>query len=141
MLLADSSYPFLNAMWTMFVFFGWILFIWLLITVYMDLFRRSDINGWVKTLWVIFTLVLPLIGTFVYLIVEGRAMRDRRDADITAAQADYDAHIRSVAGGGGGGGGGGANTADQIAQAKHLLDTGAITQDEFTRLKQKMLVN
>jgi|SRR4051794_15360946 hypothetical protein len=136
MLLADSSYPFLNAMWTMFVFFGWILFIWLLITVYMDLFRRSDINGWIKTVWVVFTLVLPLIGTFVYLIVEGRAMRDRRDADITAAQADFDARVRSAAGSGGGG-----NTAEQIAQAKHLLDTGAITQDEYTRLKQKMLVN
>ena len=138
MLLADSSYPFLNAMWTMFVFFGWILFIWLLITVYMDLFRRSDISGWIKAVWVIFTLVLPLIGVFVYLIVEGRAMRDRRDADVSAAQADFDAHIRNVAGSGGGGGG---NTADQIAQAKHLLDTGAITQDEYTRLKQKMLVS
>ena len=137
MLLADSSYPFLNAMWTMFVFFGWILFIWLLITVYMDLFRRSDISGWIKAVWVIFTLVLPLIGVFVYLIVEGRAMRDRRDADVSAAQADFDAHIRNVAGSGGGGG----NTADQIAQAKHLLDTGAITQDEYTRLKQKMLVS
>ena len=128
MLLADSSYPFLNAMWTMFVFFGWILFIWLLITVYMDLFRRSDINGWIKTLWVIFTLVLPLIGVFVYLLLGPH--------EYGWAQADFDARVRSAAGSGGGG-----NTAEQIAQAKHLLDTGAITQDEYTRLKQKMLVN
>jgi hypothetical protein len=121
-------------MWTMFVFFGWVVFIWLLITVYMDLFRRQDINGWAKTGWVVFTLFLPLIGVLVYLIAQGHAMQDRRRRDLDQAQADVDAHIRSVAANGAG------NSTDQIARAKHLLDTGAITQDEYDRLKQKALV-
>jgi hypothetical protein len=135
MSLASSSYPFLDAMWTMFIFFGWVLFIWLLILVYMDVFSRHDISGWAKAGWVIFTLILPFIGVFTYLIVEGRAMKDRQRQDEQQAQADLDAHIRTVAGGGNGSG-----TADQIAQAKHLLDTGAITPEEYSRLKQKALV-
>jgi len=134
MSLADSNYPFLDAMWTMFIFFGWVLFIWLLITVYMDVFRRHDIGGWAKTGWVVLTLVLPVIGAFVYLIAEGHGMADRRNADVERAQAGLDSHIRAVASNGAG------NTADQITQAKHLLDTGAITPDEYQRLKQKALV-
>jgi hypothetical protein len=133
---ASSNYPFLDAMWTMFIFFGWVLFIWLLVYVYMDVFRRSDIGGWAKAGWVILTLVLPFIGTFAYLIIEGRGMKDRQRRDVEHAQADLDDHIRSVADGGNGAG----STADQIAQAKNLLDTGAITTDEYTRLKQKALV-
>ena len=138
MSLADSGYPFLNAMWTVFVFFGWVLFIWLLITVYMDVFQRQDIGGWTKAAWVVFTLVLPFIGVFTYLIFEGRAMKDRRREEVQQSQAAIDEHIRSVASGGGGNGAG--STADQIVQAKHLLDTGAITPDEYNRLKQKALV-
>lgn len=138
MFLASSGYPFLDAMWTMFVFFGWVLFIWLLILVYTDVFRRQDIGGWAKAGWVVFTIVLPFIGVFTYLIVEGRAMKDRQAQDAEQAQAELDAHIRRVATGGGGANGG---TADQIAQAKHLLDTGAITPDEYSRLKQKALVS
>jgi hypothetical protein len=121
-------------MWTMFLFFGWVLFIWLLITVYMDLFRRQDIGGWAKALWVVFTLVLPFIGTFAYLISEGRNMKDRQRQEVERATADLDDHIRSVAGDGAG------NSTDQIDRAKHLLDSGAITPDEYDRLKQKALV-
>ncbi|HET6877319.1 MAG TPA: SHOCT domain-containing protein [Jatrophihabitans sp.] len=128
---AASSYPFLDAMWTMIVFFGWVLWIWLLITVYMDLFRRRDIGGWGKTGWIIFTILLPFIGVFVYLIAEGRAMESRRREDARAAQAEMDSYVRSVAKTGG--------SADQIAQAKQLLDTGAITPDEYQALKQKAL--
>lgn len=131
-MLADTGYPFLSVMWSMFVFFGWILFIWLLITVYMDLFRRHDIGGWAKTGWVVFTIVLPFIGTFVYLIVEGRAMTDRAAQDQRQAKAQMDDYVRSVAGTT-------STSADQIARAKQLLDNGAITQDEFTTLKQKAL--
>jgi hypothetical protein len=136
MSLAANNYPFLDAMWTIFVFFGWVLFLYLLILVYMDVFRRQDIGGWAKAAWIVFTLVLPFIGTFTYLIVSGRGMRERREHDTRQAQAAFDDHIRSVASGGDGT----DNTADQIAQAKHLLDTGAITADEYTRLKQKALV-
>lgn len=128
---AASSYPFLDAMWTMIVFFGWIVFIWLLITVYMDLFRRHDIGGWAKAGWIVFTIVLPFIGVFVYLIAEGRAMEARRREDVQQAQSQMDSYVRSVAKTG--------SSADQIAQAKQLLDTGAITPEEYNALKQKAL--
>ena len=136
MSLASSNYPFLDAMWTVFVFFGWVLFIWLLVLVYTDLFRRRDIGGWAKAGWVVFTLVLPLIGVFAYLIAEGGAMKDRQRRDVEQTEAELDDRIRSVAAGANGAGG----TVDQIAQAKHLLDTGAISPDEYSRLKQKALV-
>lgn len=128
---AASSYPFLDAMWTIFIFFGWIIFIWLLITVYMDVFRRHDIGGWAKAGWVVLTIVLPFIGVFIYLIAEGRGMDARRREDQRKAQADMDSYVRSVAKSG--------SSADQIAQAKQLLDTGAITPEEFDALKQKAL--
>jgi hypothetical protein len=120
-------------MWSMIVFFGWILFIWLLITVYIDLFRRHDIGGWGKAGWIIFTILLPFIGVFTYLIVEGRAMHDRSAQEAREAKAQMDDYVRSVATTS-------ANTsADQIAKAKQLLDNGAITPDEFQALKQKAL--
>lgn len=133
MTVAATDYPFLSLMWTMFLFFGWILFIWLLITVYMDLFRRHDIGGWGKTGWVVFTILLPLIGTFVYLIAEGRAMQDRTRDVMVENQRQMDEYVRSV-----------AQTptsgpADEIARAKALLDSGAITADEFAALKSKAL--
>ena len=133
MYLADSGYPFLSVMWSMFVFFAWVLWIWLLIYVYMDIFRRKDIGGWGKFGWIVFTLFLPYIGVFTYLIVEGRAMGDRRVAEEKQARAETDAYIRSVAHNGGG------SSADQIAQANQLLSSGAITQDEYQTLKAKAL--
>jgi hypothetical protein len=134
MVLADG-YPFLSVMWSMFVFFAWVLWIWLLIYVYMDIFRRNDIGGWGKTLWVVFTLFLPFIGVFTYLIVEGRAMGDRRAAEAQQAKQDMDNYVRSVASNGAG------SSADQIAQANKLLNSGAITADEYQTLKQKALAS
>ena len=134
MVLADG-YPFLSVMWSMFVFFAWILWIWLLIYVYMDIFRRHDIGGWGKTLWVVFTLFLPFIGTFTYLIVEGRAMGDRRTAEAQQAKEDMDACVRSVAANGA------VSSADQIQRANKLLHDGAITQEEYQTLKQKALAS
>jgi hypothetical protein len=136
MKLASSGYPILDAMWTIFIFFGWVMFIWLLFVVYTDVFRRHDIGGWAKAGWVIFTLFLPFIGVFTYLIVEGRSMKERQRQDMQQAQADLDAHIRTVAGGSDGIG----TATDQIAQAKHLLDTGAISPEEYDKLKKKALV-
>jgi len=135
MLLADTNYPLLSVFWSMVVFFAWILWIWLLIYVYMDVFRRTDIGGWGKFGWVIFTIFLPFIGVFTYLIVEGRAMGDRRMAEAKQARADSDAYIRSVANNGS------SSSADQIAQANQLLNSGAITQDEYQTLKAKALAN
>jgi hypothetical protein len=120
-------------MWTMFVFFAWILFFWLLFTVFGDLFRRHDISGWGKAGWTFFVIVLPFLGIFIYLIVEGRGMGERSMAQTQAAQAVMDAQIRSAAGSGGG--------AEQIAKAKELLDSGAITQPEYDQLKSKALAS
>ena len=125
------AYTFGQAMWTMFVFFAWILFFWLLFTVFGDLFRRHDIGGWGKAGWTIFVICLPYLGILVYLIAEGRGMGERRLAEVQAAQSQMDAHVRSVAGSGG--------AAEKIAKAKELLDSGAITQAEYDGLKAKAL--
>lgn len=134
MTLAETDYPLLSLMWTMLVFFGWILFIWLLITVYMDLFRRHDIGGWGKTGWVVFTILLPLIGTFVYLVTQGRHMQERTREQLIDNQRQMDAYVRSVAASAPAGG-----SADEIARAKQLLDSGAITAEEYETLKRKAL--
>jgi hypothetical protein len=109
----------------------WILWFWLLFTVFGDLFRRHDIGGWGKAGWCVFVILLPFLGVFVYLIAEGKAMGERNVQQAQAAQGQMDAYVRSVAGSG--------NAAEQIAQAKGLLDSGAITQAEFDQLKAKAL--
>jgi hypothetical protein len=126
-----AAYTFGQVMWTMFVFFAWVLFFWLLFVVFGDLFRRHDISGWGKAGWTIFVIVLPFLGIFVYLIAEGRGMGERNVQQAQVAQADMDAYVRSVAGSG--------SPTDQIAQAKQLLDTGTITQAEFEQIKAKAL--
>ena len=127
------AYTFGQAMWTMFIFFAWILFFWLLFTVFGDLFRRSDIGGWGKAGWTIFVICLPFLGIFVYLIAEGTAMGERSMKEAQTAQAQMDAHVKAVAGS--------ADPAAQIAKAKELLDSGAITQAEYDGLKAKALAS
>jgi hypothetical protein len=134
MVEAASSYPLANAIWTMFVFFAWIIWIWMLFMIFTDLFRRSDLSGWGKAVWTLFVLVVPFIGVFVYLIVQGRQMAERRATEAHDAQQQFDAHVRAVAGSDGQGG-----AAGQISQAKALLDSGAIDQGEYEKLKQKAL--
>ena len=126
-----AAYTFGQAMWTMFVFFMWILWFWLLFTVFADLFRRHDVSGWGKALWVIFVIILPFLGVFIYLIAEGKGMGERNVKQAQQAQAQMDSYVRSVASTGG--------AADQISQAKSLLDAGTITQAEFDQLKTKAL--
>jgi hypothetical protein len=118
-----------QVMWTMLVFFAWILFFWLLFMVFGDLFRRDDVSGWGKAAWSIFVIFLPFLGCFVYLITQGHKIGERNMQQAQAAQAQLDSHIRSVGGG----------SSDQIAKAKELLDGGAITQAEFDQLKAKAL--
>ena len=129
-----ADYPLLNAFWTMMIFFLWVLWFWLLITVFIDLFRRDDMSGWMKALWVVFVIVLPYIGVLVYLIAYGRNMAERRNREVQAAQAQLDDHIRTVAGGGNGSG-----PASEIEKANRLLASGAITQAEYDAIKQKAL--
>ena len=131
MLAAD--YPFLDILWTMFIFFLFVIWIWILITVFSDIFRRKDIGGGSKTLWIIFVIVLPYLGVFVYLIANHDGMADRNIQQMQKQQQATDAYIQSVAGSGG--------AAAEIEKAKGLLDSGAITQAEFDALKQKALAS
>lgn len=133
MTLAASDYPLLDLMWTFLLFFGLIVYFWMLITVFADLFRRHDMGGWAKTGWVVFVFVLPLIGALVYLIGQGRGMAERQVRDVERAKKETDAYIRSVAAPG-------YNGVDEIARGKELLDRGAISQEEFDELKRRVLV-
>ena len=126
-----ADYPLMDIIWTMFVFFAWVIWFWLLITVFSDLFRRHDISGWGKAAWSLFVIVLPYLGVFVYLISQGKAMAERRSAEVQASRASFDDYVRDVAANGGATG--------QIAKAKELLDTGAIDASEFEQLKRAAL--
>jgi len=128
----EASYPILSVFWSMLIFFSWFLWIWLLFVVYADLFRRDDVGGWAKTGWVVFTFVLPFIGVFTYLVAQGRGMSERRADQVSAQRAAMDDYVRSVAATSGNGG-------DQIATAKSLLDSGALTPAEYEAMKRKVL--
>ncbi len=127
-----SSYPFLDVLWTMIVFFAFFIWIWLLFTVFADIFRRRDIGGGKKALWIVFVILFVYLGVLVYLIAEHEGMAERSAKDIATAQAQQEAYIKSVAG---------SSPADQIAQAKALLDQGAISQAEFDSIKAKALAS
>jgi hypothetical protein len=127
--MLGASYPFADVMWTLLVFFLWVLWFWLLFTVFADVFRRHDISGWGKTAWIVFVIILPFLGVFIYLIAESKGMADRNIERANQAKTQFDDYVRQTAGGG----------AAEISQAKELLDSGAITQAEFDSLKQKAL--
>ena len=131
MLAAD--YPFLDILWTMFIFFAWVIWFWLLITVFADIFRRHDTSGVAKVFWIIFVIVLPFLGVFVYLIANHEGMTERNIERAKTQQAQMDQYVKSVAGGGG--------AAAEIEKAKGLLDSGAITQAEFDSMKSKALAS
>ena len=126
-----TDYPFLSIVWTMFIFFAWVIWFWLLITVFADIFRRHDLGGGGKVLWLIFVIILPFLGVFIYLIAESKGMAERQQKAVQTAQTQADDYIRQVAAQG--------DPAAQIAQAKQLLDSGAIDQQEFDALKKKAL--
>jgi hypothetical protein len=132
-----ADYPFLDVFWTMIIFFCWVIWIWMMIIILTDIFRRHDISGWVKAAWIVFLIVLPFLGVLVYLIAQSKGMAERRTAEAQAAQAQFDDYVQSVAAKSGGGAGGGS--AGEIARAKELLDSGTITQQEFAALKAKAL--
>jgi len=130
-MLIAADYPFLDVMWTILVFFVWVAWFMLLFRVFADIFRRHDISGWGKTGWLIFTIVLPFLGVFVYLISQNEGMTQRNLDRARAQQVRFDDYVRESAGGGG--------AAAEIDKAKQLLDSGAITQAEFDAIKQKAL--
>ena len=131
MLLA-ASYPVLDVLWTMFIFFLWVIWFWLLFTVFVDVFRRHDIGGGKKALWLIFVIILPFLGVFIYIIVENDGMTKRNIERAQAQRAQLDNYVRETASGG---------AAAEIANAKTLLDQGTITQAEFDAIKQKALAS
>ena len=126
-----ADYPFLDVVWTMLIFFAWVIWFWLLITVFGDVFRRRDISGWMKAAWTIFVIVVPYLGVFIYLIAEHQGMADRNVQQTQAAQSQFDDYVKNVAATQG--------PAGEIEKAKTLLDSGAISQAEFDSLKAKAL--
>jgi hypothetical protein len=126
-----ADYPFLDIIWTMLVFFAFVIWFSLLITVFADLFRRPDISGWGKAGWMLLVVALPYLGVFIYMIAQGARMAERKGEEARARRAELDDHVRDVASNGG--------ATDRIAEAKGLLDSGAIDAAEFDRIKQKAL--
>ena len=133
MLLA-SDYPFLDVLWTLFIFFLWVIWFWLLFTVFIDVFRRHDISGGKKALWLIFVIILPFLGVFIYIISQNDGMTQRNIERAQSQRAQFDQYVRETAGASGG-------AAAEIDTAKQLLDQGAITQAEFDAIKQKALTS
>jgi Short C-terminal domain/Phospholipase_D-nuclease N-terminal len=128
-MLIAADYPFLDILWTMVIFFAWVAWIWIVITVFIDLFRRDDVGGWGKAGWVVLVIVVPFLGVLVYLIAQHDGMRERTIEHARAQRAGFDQYVRDTAGG----------SAAEISQAKQLLDKGAISQEEFEALKAKAL--
>ena len=123
--------PLFDLFWAMLWFFMFIIWIWLLITVFVDVFR-SDISGWGKAGWTFFVIVLPFLGVFVYLIANGNKMRERSEAQAAESQAAQNEYVRSVADSG-------TSTADQLATLSNLHDSGKLTDEEFAAQKAKLL--
>ena len=126
-----ANYNFASFLWDVLVIFAFVIWFWLLIAVFGDLFRRHDIGGWGKAAWIILVIVLPYLGVFIYLIAEHSGIAERNTQQVQAQQAATDQYVRSVSGSGG--------PAGEIATAKSLLDSGAITQAEYDALKTKAL--
>ncbi len=134
-MLFASSYPILDAFLTMLYFFLFIIWIWLLIMVFMDVFRSHDIGGLAKALWVIFIIILPFLGVFVYLIARGGKMHERAAAQAADQQKAFDAYVKQAAGTSG------DTTADQLSKLAGLKSQGVITDAEFDAQKAKILAS
>ena len=128
-MLIAADYPFMDVLWSMIIFFFWVIWIWIVITVLIDVFRRHDIGGFSKALWVIFVVILPWLGVLIYLIAEHDGMRERSIKQAQAQKQQFDDYVRDAAGG----------SAGEIAKAKELLDSGAITQADYDAIKAKAL--
>jgi ABC-type multidrug transport system fused ATPase/permease subunit len=133
MLLASSSYsyPLLGAFWTIFEIFLWVIWFWILITIFIDIFRSRDLSGWGKALWFIFVLIIPLIGVLVYLIVRGGSMHERAVKEAQQQDEQFRSYVQETAGS--------SSVPDQLAKLADLRDRGVITAEEFDREKAKVL--
>ena len=130
-LASSYSYPLLGAFWTIFEIFLWVIWIWILIYVFIDIFRSRDLSGFAKALWFIFVLFIPLIGVLVYLIARGSSMQERSVRQAQQQEQEFRSYVQETASSG--------NTADQLVKLADLRDRGVITAAEFDREKAKIL--
>ena len=130
-LASSYSYPLLGAFWTVFEIFLWVLWIWILIYVFIDIFRSRDLSGWAKALWFLFVLFIPLVGVLVYLIARGGEMHERAVQQAQQQDQEVRRYIQQTAGS--------PSSADQLAKLADLRDRGVITADEFEQEKAKIL--
>ena len=126
------SYPLLNVFWTIFEIFLWITWFWILITVFIDIFRSRDLSGSAKAVWFLFVLLIPLIGVVVYLIVRGGEMHERTAQVLQAQDASYDGYLAQN-------GTRSSSTADQLTKLADLHDRHVISDQEFDQEKAKVL--
>ena len=134
MLLASSSnsYPLLGVFWTILEIFLFVIWFWILITVFIDIFRSQDLSGGAKALWFLFVLFIPLIGVLVYLIARGSSMQERATRQAQQQDQAFRSYVQEAAGEG-------SSTADQLAKLADLRDRGVITAQEFDQQKAKIL--
>jgi hypothetical protein len=125
------TYPLLSIFWTMLEIFFFIIWIYLLFIVFVDIFRSNDMGGLAKALWVIFVIVVPYLGVFVYLIARGGKMHERAAAQAQQQQKAFDSYVQQAAGG--------SSTADQLSKLADLKEKGTITEAEFASEKAKLL--
>jgi hypothetical protein len=126
-----ADYPFLDVLWSIVIFMAFLLWIWLAITCFADIFRRHDMSGFMKALWILVIIVVPYFGVLIYLIAYHDGIAQRNMKDVQASQQAFDDRVREAAGSSG--------SAAEIERAHGLLQSGAISQDEFDRLKAKAL--
>ena len=134
-LASPDSYPALNVFWTIIEIFLWILWFWILIYVFVDIFRSRDLSGWAKALWFIFVLLIPLIGVLVYLIARGGKMHEHAVQEQQQQDQAFRAYVQDAAASSPN------NTADQLSKLADLRDRGVITPEEFEREKAKVLAS
>ena len=130
---SSSSYPLLNIFWSMFIFFLWVIWIWILIWIFIDIFRSNDLSGWAKALWFLFVLFIPVIGVLVYLIARGGSMHERATQQAQQEDAEFRGYVQQAAASSP------ASTADQLAKLADLRDRGVISAEDFEREKAKVL--
>ncbi|SEK52957.1 SHOCT domain-containing protein [Streptacidiphilus jiangxiensis] len=133
-----SNYPMLNVFWTMLEFFLWILWFFLLFKILTDIFRNHDMSGGIKALWIIFVILLPFLGVLVYVIVNGRGMSQRDVQQAQQADAAFKKYVREAASDSGGSGGG-ASHVEELAKLADLRNSGALTDEEYQKAKDKLL--
>jgi Short C-terminal domain/Phospholipase_D-nuclease N-terminal len=131
MRLLATDYPLLNIFWTTLYIFFFVIWIWVLISVLIDIFRSHDLSGWAKALWLIFVIFLPLLGVLAYVIARGDKMHEHAVREAKADDAAFRSYVQDAARG--------SSTADELTKLADLRDKGVITAEQFEAQKAKLL--